>query len=38
MTDPTSLQRGRQTDKTVTVKQNVTSGHEPQTGLDIKTD
>jgi hypothetical protein len=38
MTDLTSRQRGRQTDKTVTVKQYVTSGHEPQTGLDTKTD
>jgi hypothetical protein len=38
MTDPTSRQRGRPTDNTVTVKQYQTSGHEPLMGLDTKTD
>jgi hypothetical protein len=36
MTDPTSRQRGR--DRTVTFKQEETFGHEPQPGLDTKTD
>jgi hypothetical protein len=39
MTDPTSRQRGRPTrDRTVTFKQDETSGHAPQSGLDTKAD
>jgi hypothetical protein len=37
--DPSSRQRGSPPkDKTVAVKQYLLSGHEPQTGLDTKTD
>jgi hypothetical protein len=38
MTDPTSRQRGRHTWIGLTFKQEETSGHEPQAGLDTKTD
>jgi hypothetical protein len=38
MTDPPARQRGRPTPNTETVKQKLTSGHEPQMGLDTKTD
>jgi hypothetical protein len=39
MTDPTSRQRGPpQRDRTVTFKQEETSGHESQPGFDAKTD
>jgi hypothetical protein len=38
MTDPTSRQRGPHMDRTVTFKQEETSGHEPQPGLDTKID
>jgi hypothetical protein len=38
MTDPTSRQRAGHVDRTVTFKQEETSGHEFQSGLDTKTD
>jgi hypothetical protein len=38
MTDPTPRQRGRPTLKNYPVKEYLISGHEPQMGLDPKTE